>query len=353
MNSSNKVFCFVCYRNALLVQQSVRIYLGVIFFLFLSVVPINIYSQNKYTDNNSFLDGIGRFINGHDSLYIDKVKENYTFSLKNTGWFDSYSLSENETGLFFKSDLKYNIGPVVGYKFLVLSYSVNASDLFSGEKSLSRQLNFNVFTNRFSLETSFLKNNGSTRIVRFKQNGETTELDMPFQGLESANASLDILYYWNYRKYSNNANYSNGHNFIQLKNAGSLILSCSYMMQNINIDFSGLKGTDINMNTDQFKVRSKIYFLGAGYGYNYLVNKNLLVNLSVIPSLGFRYGKDADKSFNGDLSYNTNAKIAVNYNLHKYLIGFTAQHDDTFEFLDNYTYDSSLTIFNVFGCIRF
>ncbi len=353
MNDINKVFCFVLDGIALIVQRSVRRYIGLFFFLFFCVVPKNLYAQNINTDKKNIFTGIGHFLNGYDPMYIAKVKGNYTLALNNIGWFDSYSLFEEDTKLFFQSDLKYNIGPVIGYKSIVLSYSLNASDLFSGEKSMSKHWNFNLFSNRISLETSFLYNTGSTRIIKFKQSDKTTQLNAPFDGLDAENSSLNLLYYCNYKKYTNTANYSNGRNFEQLRSAGSLIFSGSYLIQNIKIDLSKLNVSNIQMDTDRFDVKSKIYCLGVGYGYNYLAKKNILLNLSVIPSIGWRYGNDNAKNFNGELSYNTKARLAFIYSYKKYLFGFTARHEDTYQFLDNYTYNSSLSTFSVFGCIHF
>jgi hypothetical protein len=325
-----------------------------IFFLFLLIFPRITFSQSDTVEitkeiKNRSVGLNGLFFNKYDSTYISKLPTKIVYVLCNPNWMDDYVLKNKDNEkLEFQSDLIYNLGTSLGYKMLYVYYSVNISNFFSDYKLKNKEFDFSLTSNFMNLEFYYFSNRGQTNLKTYTEGQSVSILNKPFDGLNSGILDICLFYFLNHKRYSNTTIYSSNHEYIQIKSAGSLILGLSYTNQKIKLDFSDLKsiGYTFDNFTQFIDNHYRTFCFNAGYGYNFVINKHLLANITLIPSFGVR----TDVSSTGDykITLGNKGKIGLMYTKNIFFVGLNCQYNSSCYFSNDYTITSSLGIFNVF-----
>lgn len=257
-----------------------------------------------------------------------------------------------------QSELYYNAGFILGYKFLLLGYSVNLNETFSGEKVKSQELDLHVNCSCLSIDVYYTDNQGATSITEFKGIKNIKNKSISFDGLTMKTLDGDINYYFNNKEYANSAAYSRGYFKKQKKSAGSFIAGLSYARHRIYFDFTDLPEDTVFSSLkvlDDKSILYNSYCLNIGYGYNLVFSKKWLANLTIIPSAGINsYKKKMSEDIpNNIFSMNTKVKAALVYNMSDYFLGFSALFSSNWFFADNYTLVNSFGNFNISYGMRF
>ena len=307
-----------------------------------------LYSANKWID---------KAFNKFDTTYVKRLPNKFVLVLKSSNWLDSYDvLIDEKSALELRSDLSYNIGLTFGYKFLLFNYAVNLSNNFAGQTVGSEEWDLHLNLNYLGINLYSFSNNGNTNISSIRGSNFSNRVNESFSGLNTQSFWADAYYYFNKRRYSNSAAYSNNHRIQQHKSAGSFIAGFSYSKQQLYFDFNQLpekkQFVDLKELGEQFN-KYNSYTISVGYGYNWVFSKRWLTNLSFIPSFGINDYHENSSSEGDNFSMNTKVMGALVYNKPRYFWGVSSQYYTNWYFSDSYTLSSSLGTFNVSYGFRF
>ena len=171
------------------------------------------------------------------------------------------------------ADCRGTLSMAVAYRGLGLGVAVNPAK-FAG-KCKDFEYNLNSYSNRYGFDVVFLS---SKTYHGYKQAG-TQRIDI-HKGQISQNAlNLNFYYAFNYRRFSFPAAFSQS--YIQKRSAGSWMIGASF-------DGSKTKLSDMTIRLNEFAV-------GAGYAYNLVLSRRLLLHLSALPTLTI-YSHDYTKN---------------------------------------------------------
>jgi len=324
-----------------------------VFIFFALLLLFSSFDSSSQTAGESTKQSFLSFFK-HDTLFIRKEKKKFVFGFKNVNWLDDYDLRTNDSKMNFRSDLCYNAGPSVGYKFIRVGFSVNLNELLLGQKLERTKFDLNLSGNIVSAEFSFLKNKGQTKLFEYKGNNYNQNSPTTFNGLNTTISGVSVNYYFNHKRYSNSAAYADNHYFTQLKSAGSLITGFSFTSHDIIFDLSELNNNlnNTSLEENEFSQIYSTYCINVGYGYNFVIRKNFMANITVIPSVGIKID-DSKTSHNNNFTISNKSKIAFYYNLPKYFIGFNSQNTLYWHYDHNNSLMNTISTFNVLFGWRF
>lgn len=331
------------------------------FILILLVLPFCTFAQHKKAKEKdskwkTLVTAFDQIFNAHDTTFIKKVSFDYRASIINSNWLDLYSVRNDNAEIGLQSDLSYNLGASLGYKMFQLSYLVNLNNLISDTKKKRTELGFNIATNLASVEVYFYNNKGLSNVVSYESDSISLDLNTPLKEMSTQVFGFDAYYYFNNKKYSNSAAYTNSYNYNQLKSAGSLITGFSFADQSFSFDFSELEDNDQFSGINGLDLQENAfttYFLTIGYGYNFAFSQKWLLNLTLLPSVGLKTDKNQQHQENLQYSMRNKMKMAVVYNFSKFYTGLNCQYSANFDFSDAPGTSSSLGIFNIVSGFRF
>ncbi|HOT14272.1 MAG TPA: DUF4421 family protein [Bacteroidales bacterium] len=148
------------------------IYIGV--FLVLNLVQIEVYSQQDLANTKKswlYTSGIwfSKTFNNFDTVFVKNTPSKYSLILRNSNWLNFYNFDmDNKNKIVMQSELYYNAGFILGYKFLLLGYSVNLNETFSGQTVKSQELDLHVNCSCLGIDVYYTDNQGATSITEFK-----------------------------------------------------------------------------------------------------------------------------------------------------------------------------------------
>lgn len=302
---------------------------------------------------------IRKVVNNVDTNYISPNKYNLAFMLEHSTWYEHYRLGSNENGheqyLNFSPNMGTKLGIYFGWRWIFLGYTFDIEDLFGGNKNKAdkTEMSLNIYSSKFGVDLYYRKT-GSDFKLRSCEGFQASETfkKTNFDGLRSSIKGLNAYWIFNHRKFSYPAVYSQSTN--QRKNAGSFMAGFSYSQHTIQFDYKLLPvelKNDLNKNLQFSKVKYSDYSLGFGYGYNWVMKKNWVANLSLLPGIGFKKAKlndvqHGDNDWIKDINFDLITRAGITYNNSKYFIGAS---------LVMHTYDyrkTNLSVTNSFGTLR-
>ena len=183
-------------------------------------------------------------------------------------------------------------------------------------RSRHQKFEFGFNCARFNLDLSYNRNAGGTyvRTLGYYKRGHLFKSYFP--GLDMTNLSIDLYYYFNNYRYANGAAYY--FSKFQKKSAGSFMLGFSYAYEDISFDFDQLEDNlKPYLTTEEMLLRFHYYSycLLTGYGYNWVLNRHFLYNVSVMPSIGvIRCYEDSSDGGGALLSLNIKGRMSLTYN---------------------------------------
>lgn len=259
-----------------------------------------------------------RIFNTYDTTYVDGFGKNWKARLAFDAWTDTYHMNyEKKMPMTFISAPYSSIGAYLHFMAVSVNYQIDMGKVFFGKPINHKKFEFGFNCARFNAELSFSQNTGGTYIRRFGDLGKKRFIRVFFPGVKMNNLNFSIYYFLNNFKYANGAAYNFSR--IQKKSAGSFILGFNYAYQDSRFDFSRLPDNLFPYLTwGRTKVRFHYndYCLLMGYGYNCVLNKYFLYNISILPSIGI--ARCYEDSFDGGttlLALNPMAKMSFTYNM--------------------------------------
>lgn len=304
-----------------------------------------------------------RLFNNVNAFFLDSdttysVRQPYWFTAQTelSYWHDFYRISSSETqnSMTIQSEPSLVAGGYLYFSILGygLSYNLNDIGKTDGEMngtSIRQSLVLN--TNKFFGEYYTFNSGKMARITR------VGELEMPrdgyaFKGLSSRCNGLSAMYIFNNRKYSWPAAFESS--AIQKKSCGTWSIGFQYNHQNVKFNDEELPNELVGKidSTLLFnEVNYYDYSVNFGYSYNWVLKRNCLFAISLLPSLGYRRSNITEAMLNhsilNNMSTDLNIHSSLTWNNNKY---FTSLRLD----LHTYSYRrDKFGLTNTYGTLKF
>ena len=296
-----------------------------------------------------------RVFNSYDSNYVKSTGKNWKLILKSNNWLDSY-IGHPVKGVnqIMNSNLVSNIGLSLSFMAVSVGYSVGVSNLIHGGK-LSDKVEFSFTCARFAADAYYWENNNQINIS-YTVKGDNEGLHKLKQpGISRKAMGLTAYYFFNNRRYAQAASYC--FSKYQLRNAGSWLAGFS------------LQHYDVKFDVDQMSPEVRVYFptqetaprtlyndycLLAGYGHNWVLGRNWLLNFTITPYIGYRYNLAANQGIKTSaVSLNCRARMAAVYNHKQFFAAFQGNADHHRYKSDASRLVNSLIDFSILAGIRF
>lgn len=279
------------------------------------------------------------WFNATDTAYIIPNKYNLTFMLEQSTWFEHYRLgTSGKNGnqvLGFAPKVNTKLGFYFGWRWIFLGYSFDLSSLFKKEREKTRtEMVFNLYSAKFGLDLYYRKSGNNFKITSCKNfNLSEDYIGTNFSGFQSNIKGLNAYYIFKSDKYSYPAAYSQSTN--QKKSCGSFMAGFAYSQHQLTFDQSKLPQEiqeQINPSSSFRKLNYTDYNLSFGYGYNWVFAKNCLLNISLLPAIGYKKARKNDmqatENFSWtkwvkDINFDLITRAGITWNNTKYYIGAT------------------------------
>lgn len=232
--------------------------------------------------------------NSYDPNYVIGTGKNWKASLKSYDWMQSYvydfaMLKDNRVAL--RTGVYSDLGLSVNFMGISLGYTWNVNKWFRGENDKRDSFDFSFTTALFSAELRTSSNSTHGRLSRDGVESAEFERWRKIHTIPVSQKSLNFnaYYFFNHRQYSQAAAYS--FSKYQLRSAGSWLLGIDYNRQSIDINFSVMPA-DLLAEIPGLPLSAHYnyidYNLICGYAYNFVLPKHWLINLTVLPSVGYK-----------------------------------------------------------------
>ena len=326
---------------------------------------LNCLSDLKYDNQTSpfkkFFNRSVEWFNATDTNYIQPNKYNLTMMLEQSTWFEHYRLSgtgENGNQLLgFAPKVNTKLGVYFGWRWIFLGYSFDLASLFKKEREKPRtEMVLNLYSAKFGVDLYYRKTGSNFRITTCK-NFDNAEkyIGTNFNGFNSKIKGLNAYYIFNSEKYSYPAAYSQSTN--QKKSCGSLMAGFAFSQHDITFDQSKLPQEikdQIRSSLNFNKLAYTDFNLSLGYGYNWVFAKNCLLNISLLPAIGYKKARINDTPTTNsdwtqwvkDINFDLITRAGITWNNSKYYVGAT---------LILHTYDyrkDNFSMTNSFGSLK-
>lgn len=294
--------------------------------------------------------------NSVDTTYIASTGKRWKAEIISNNWADSYSFYFDKTPVRMLSDFKYSLGGYLSYMAVSVGYTLDMGDIIGNKPSNHRKLEFNFSCARFSLDAYYSSNDDGTIIRHFGHYEDGKWINYPFKDLQLKTYGIDGYFFFNNRKYSQAAAYK--FTKIQRRSAGSLIAGLSATRYDIDMDFSILpEEMQIYLPGDQRRYRFNYidYCLLVGYGYNAVMGKHWLFNITALPSIGFKHslGVATVDEYRDRFSMNLKGKLSFVYNNKDFFAGLVGKFDGRWYMSQEYQFFNSIESISLSVGFRF
>lgn len=295
--------------------------------------------------------------NSYDSAYVVGTGKRWKLFFKSDNWLDSYAMNiQGETPVRMMSDICCNIGGYISYMAVSLGYMFDVGNIFFGQPLTHNKFDFQFTCALLSANLYYNKNTGGTNLRRLGDYNDGHWFKYEFPDLRLESYGVDVYYFFNNRRYSHGAAYS--FSKIQKRSAGSLIAGITVSSQDVDINFANLPDDMRSYlpepdNLD-YRFRYYDYCLLAGYGYNWVISKQWLFNITTLPSFGFKHCLGISEEGKTDLfSLNIKGMIALVYNHRDLFVGLQGKIDGHWYSSRNYSFFNSIENASLTVGVRF
>ena len=235
-----------------------------------------------------------------DKHYIEPQHYNYTVMLQNTNTYESYTLRNKEgQEIVLSPEPSVKLGPYVGWRWLVLGYTIDVSHLFDGHHK--QDWDVSLYSNQIGIDLFYRKtgNDYKLRRVNLGDDIDTSKLpNMPFNGFNASIKGFNLYYILNHKRFSYPAAFNQS--TCQKISCGSPLVGIGYTKHSLNIDVGKLNrilnehtniGREISMDSSftAAKVSYSDFSVSAGYAYNWVFAKNWLAAASLSLAVGHKH----------------------------------------------------------------
>jgi len=269
------------------------------------------------------LNGFTSFFMGCDTNYVTPQKYQFTAQAELSYWHDFYHLRSSHTGntMNIESVPSVVLGGYLYYSILGYGISWNLGDIGKPKgqtngTSIRQALSIN--TAKLFAEIFTYRSGKSARITHLSD-FSLKDRDTSFGGLNSKLFGLQAFYIFNNRHFSWPAAF--GQNAVQRRSCGSWNLGFQYNHQTVTFNDQELPqylqpviDTTLLFN----RVDYNDYSVSIGYSFNWIVGRNVLIALSLQPSIGYRRSNieeyDSQHDVLNNISTDLTTRAAVNWN---------------------------------------
>ena len=321
--------------------------------ILLLLIPLHAGAESLFSRASR---GFSNFFMGCDTTYITPQKYHITTQAELSYWHDYYSIRSSETRnrMAIESVPSLVFGGYIYYSILGFGLSWNLNDLGKphGETNgTSMRRSLSIHTARLFAEI-FTYTSGKTARITHLTDFDFSNRDKSFSGLNSKLFGLQAFYIFNNRRYSWPAAY--GENAVQRKSQGSWTLGFQYNHQAITLNEKELPDylKDVIDSTLVFRrVDYNDYSVSVGYAYNWVLGRNLLLAVSLQPSIGYRRSniEEADLTHNvlNNISTDLTTRASFFWNNTKYFSGIMLE-------MHTYSYRrDTFGLTNTYGTLKF
>ena len=277
------------------------------------------------------LNGVTDFFMGCDTNYVTPQKYQLTAQAELSYWHDYYFLRSSEThnSMIIQSDPSMILGGYAYYSILGYGVTWNLNDIWNPNgktNTTSIRQSLVIHTAKFFAEY-YKFNSGKGAEIRSVSNVNMDGHDRTFTGLDSRCNGFSAVYLFNNRHFSWPAAY--GANAVQRRSCGSWSAGFQYNHQSITFDAEALPDylkSNIDTTLLFTKVNYNDYSISVGYSYNWVLRRNLLFAVSVMPSIGYRRSNITEAqvekhSILNNLSTDVNLRMSLFWNNTRYFTG--------------------------------
>lgn len=269
-----------------------------------------------------------KFFNELDTAYVCSTGYRWNVKFRASSWTDFngfYFDGKHQMGML--SPFCTSIGADVQFMAVAVGYDINVNKLFGGKDRSKSRFSFEFSSARLSGRYYSIKNDDGMNI---KYIDKKLINEIPFSGVQSSTWGIDLTYYFNHHRYSNQAAFSFGK--IQKRSQGSFMVGMTYQSQKLFFDFNQLPDNIKDWLPENWQgrnYRSDGYNIGlsGGYGYNWVARRKFTLGLMglIIPSLQYGYLNSDDKGYSFRMNYRLNASAVWNHN--RWFIGTVVRAD--------------------------
>ena len=296
-----------------------------------------------------------RAFNSYDSDYVVGTGKNWKLFLKSNNWVDSYiGHPVKDVNQIINSNLVSNIGITLSFMAVSVGYSLGVSNLIHGD-NVSNKVDFSFTCARFAADAYYWENKNDINATYRIKNADNVRHKVRQSGVSRKAMGLTAYYFFNNRRYAQAAAYC--FSKYQKRSAGSWLAGFSLQHYDVKIDVEKLS-EDVRpffpTQADAPRILYNDYCLLFGYGHNWVLSSNWLLNFTITPYIGYRYNhfpNAGDKSSN--VSLNCRARLAAVYNHRQFFMGFQSYADHHRYASKNSRLVNSLLDFSVLAGIRF
>lgn len=270
-----------------------------------------------------------RTFNSYDTTYVVGTGRRWKTRIEFDAWADSYNMHLKKLPITLISDPYTTAAIYLQYMAVSINYAVDLNNLMFNKPVNHRKMQFGFNCARFNLDLAFNSSTGGSyvRTLGDYKRGRLFKEYMP--GVKMTSLTADLYYYFNNRKYANGAAYF--FSKIQKKSSGSFILGFTFSYEDNELDFNTLpKNLQPFMTYDEkeFRFHYYNYCLLFGYGFNWVLSKRLLYNVSILPSIGIMHCYEDSHDGKVKLfSMNLKGRMSLTYNNGDFFTGLILRLD--------------------------
>ena len=270
-----------------------------------------------------------RTFNSYDSAYVVGTGKNWKLILSSNNWVDTY-MGEPfaDSWVEMRSNLTSNVGLQLSFMAVSVGFTVGISDLIHGGTK-SKKLDFSFTCARFSADAYYMENTRPAT-VRFEDRSSGEKVTFrDFGGFRRKSYGMSAYYIFNNRRYAQAAAYC--FSKYQRRSAGSFIAGVRLLHRDMSVDIQDLPDfarEHLTTDTELPRFLYNDYCVMVGYGYNWVMGKKWLLNLTLAPYTGYRQmiaTQHEDRA--SDWSINLKARLGLVYNHKQFFMGLQSYAD--------------------------
>ncbi len=260
----------------------------------------------------------------YDTNYVVRPEGKLTLKLRGNQTGNSVRAKGTVRDVYFKSHLstshKTTISIGGAYRGLAASYSINPAKLKGFYDDY--ELNISYYASRFCIDASYQRSSSLSGDMTFGEN--TLRMQREEANLKVFN--ITGYYVFNHRRYCVSAAYNQS--YIQRRSAGSWLAGLSYQGGHIR---TSDERKELRPDDPDVSIYVGHLGIGGGYGYNLVIGKKWLLNLTLLPTfVVYNRNKltiNGESQHAGRMKFNMlfNERAAVVYNFSsRYFAGLSA-----------------------------
>lgn len=299
-----------------------------------------------------------RFFNTVDTAYVRGTGYKFNVKLNADSWIDYYHFGlQDGSYCTMYSQPSTTLGPYITYLAVSLGYSITTSKLLGQADLRRKRFDFSFNCALISANFYYYDNTTGSTISHFGPRGSDYDCKQNFTGINNKVYGARLMYMLNNKKYSYGAAFS--YSKRQIKSAGSFLFGINLQLQTASFDFDQLpvemqQRLPVTWASHEYKLKSNNYSAIIGYGYNWVMHRDWLLGVAVLPTIGWRYGYQANEDLKKyGLSMSARARLALVFNRRSWFVGMTGDYDLNSYFSRSHTLVTSILSMNVQVGVRF